>query len=236
MDVFEHAGFAILRNAVSPDVISELIHGVQGAIQTVSPRQRRSDTYAIRNLLEAVPAVTALVESNALRSFLEPILGPGAFAVRGLLFDKTPEANWKVPWHQDLTIAVKRRAEVAGFGPWSVKAGVQHVQPPVSVLERMLTLRLHLDDCGENNGPLHVLPGSHLAGRLSAEDIQAWRDRTSAVACTVNRGGLLLMRPLLLHASFAAREPGHRRIIHLEFAEQTLPDPLEWTHAPGSRL
>src|SRR5262245_7189469 len=86
--------------------------------------------------------------------FVEPILGPGAFVVRGLFFDKTPRANWKVSWHQDLTIAVRVRIEAPGFGPWSLKAGVVHVQPPAEILERMATVRLHLDDCSESNGPL----------------------------------------------------------------------------------
>jgi ectoine hydroxylase-related dioxygenase (phytanoyl-CoA dioxygenase family) len=151
--------------------------------------------------------------------------------VRGILFDKLPEANWKVPWHQDLSIAVRGRVDVAGFGPWSVKAGVPHVQPPLPLLENMLALRLHLDDCDAANGPLRVIPRSHTGGRLSPTAIRAWRSQQAAVACLVPRGGALLMRPLLLHASSPALRPGHRRVIHLEFAAEGLPGGLQWCAA-----
>ena len=95
--------------------------------------------------------------------------------VRAILFDKTPSANWKVVWHQDLTIAVRERGVVSGFGPWSEKEGVVHVQPPIELLERMLAVRVHLDDCGADNGPVRVLPASHRVGRLSGEAIDEWR-------------------------------------------------------------
>jgi ectoine hydroxylase-related dioxygenase (phytanoyl-CoA dioxygenase family) len=165
---------------------------------------------------------------------VEPILGPGCFAVRVLWFDKTPDANWKVPWHQDLAIAVQARAEVDGFGGWSEKAGVTHVQPPTWLLERMVTVRLHLDDCGPNRGPLRVLPGSHHEGRLQPAQIQQWQQEQRATECVVNAGDAILMRPLLLHASSEATTPGHRRVLHIEFANTDLPGGLQW-HACHER-
>lgn len=189
--------------------------------------------YALRNLLEDVPEVTALADSTAVRALVAPTLGPGCFPVRGILFDKTPEANWNVVWHQDLSIAVRERRDVEGFGPWSEKAGVVHVQPPASVLERMLTVRLHLDDCDEINGPLLVLPGSHRGGRLTAPEIQERRAQTAGVPCPVPGGGALLMRPLLLHASSASQSPRHRRVIHLEYAAEALPGGLRWHQNDG---
>jgi ectoine hydroxylase-related dioxygenase (phytanoyl-CoA dioxygenase family) len=162
------------------------------------------------------------------RALVEPVLGAGCFAVRGVLFDKTPAAPWKVAWHQDLTVAVRARVETEGFGPWSMKAGVVHVQPPARVLEGVLAVRLHLDDCGESNGPLKVLPGSHLAGRLSAEEITRWRERMRPVTCVVPRGGAVLLRPLLLHSSPAPRLPRRRRVVHFEFAAAPLPQGLDW--------
>jgi hypothetical protein len=225
---FENSGFAIVPNVIDRGVISALVAAIEETQENTAARNKGVDQYAIRNLL-AVPAIKTLAESVSLRMVAENVIGGGAFAVRGLLFDKTLSANWKVAWHQDLTIAVRQRREVSGYGPWSVKAGVQHVQPPVSVLEEMVTLRLHLDDCGETNGPLQVMPGSHRAGKLSAEDIQSWRAKVPAVNCTVKCGGVLLMRPLLLHASSAARQPGHRRVIHLEFAVHPLGGGLQWS-------
>lgn len=105
-----------------------------------------------RHLLD-IPSVQELASSEPVRVIAESVLGEDCFAVRGILFDKTPEANWKVTWHQDLTIAVRQRRDVDGFGPWSVKEGVPHVQPPLSVLERMVAIRIHLDECGIDNGP-----------------------------------------------------------------------------------
>jgi ectoine hydroxylase-related dioxygenase (phytanoyl-CoA dioxygenase family) len=229
---FDQVGFALFPDVVSSDEVSRLIAAIKRAGSSSASLPRRgADTYAMRNLLEMVPEVQTLADSKSIRILVEAVLGPNAFVVRGLLFDKTPEANWKVAWHQDLSIAVKHRVEVTGFGPWSIKAGVHHVQPPASVLEQMVTVRLHLDDCHEENGPLQVLPGSHIHGKLGASEIEAWRNRVPATSCILGQGGTLLMRPLLLHASSAAQRPAHRRVIHLEFTASSLPKGLEWLKA-----
>ena len=156
-----------------------------------------------------------------------PSLGQGASLLGGILFNKTQSSNWKVTWHQDLTIAVRERREVDGFGPWTMKAGILHVQPPAEIMSRMLAIRLHLDESGPDNGPLRVIPDSHKEGRLPAERVANW-EKTSCVTCTVPSGGALLMRPLLLHASSACAVPKPRRVIHLEFAAAELPEGLEW--------
>jgi hypothetical protein len=217
------AGYAIIPDVLSPDEVEALLVAVEPIENTESRAAG-----GIRNLLDRAPAVLALCESPAIRNLVEPILGKNAFAARGILFDKTPSANWKVPWHQDLTIAVQERMEVAGFGPWTAKDGVQHVQPPCEILESMLAIRIHLDDCDEDNGPLRVIPGSHRHGRLPAERIQWFRETQPSVACAVARGGALLMRPLLLHASSSAQSPRHRRVLHIEFAASPLPGGLRW--------
>jgi ectoine hydroxylase-related dioxygenase (phytanoyl-CoA dioxygenase family) len=185
----------------------------------------------MRNLLRLAPAIRELAASVAMRSVVEPVLGAEAFPVRGLLFDKTPGANWKVAWHQDLSIAVAKKIDTPGFGPWSIKADVPHVQPLASVLQNMLTVRLHLDDCDENNGPLNVLPGSHAQGVLSVESVMKMREAIEPFSCQLRAGGALLMRPLLLHASSAATSPNHRRVVHIEFANQALPNGLKWFEA-----
>lgn len=186
-----------------------------------------AETHAMRDLLR-VPEVRALANDPRVRALVEVALGPSARAVRGLFFDKVPGANWKVAWHQDTTIAVQAQQKVPGFGPWSVKFGVPHVRPPASVLENMLAVRVHLDDCGEDNGPLRVSPGTHLSGVLDAADFIALRARHGEFALTCPRGGAILMKPLLLHASSPATNPRHRRVIHLEFAAGELPAPLAW--------
>ena len=161
--------------------------------------------YPQRNLL-SVPSVQALAMSRPVREIMEIVLGPQCFAVRGIFFNKTPSSNWKVVWHQDLTIAVRERKDARGFGQWTMKAGVLHVQPPPEVMSGILAIRLHLDESEVDNGPLRVIAGSHTQGRLSAEQIGRW-EKENAVTCTVPKGGALLMRPLLLHASSACAVP-----------------------------
>jgi len=171
----------------------------------------------------------SLVTHSAVRAAVEAVVGQGAFAVRGVLFDKHADANWKVPWHQDLTVAVRRKVPTNGYGPWSEKAGLPHVQLPTEVLERMLTVRIHLDDCDSSNGAVRVLPGSHLAGRLTDLELASWSRAVQPVTCSVSRGGLLVMRPLLVHASSAATIPTRRRVLHLDFTSGTLAAGLEWS-------
>jgi hypothetical protein len=126
--------------------------------------------YAIRNLL-ALPVIRELAASIAVRTLVEAVLGEHCFGVKGTFFNKTQEANWKVAWHQDLTIMVRERREVAGFGPWTVKEGIVHVQPTTEVLSGILAIRLRLDESGLDNGPLRVIPGSHKPGRLSSAEV-----------------------------------------------------------------
>jgi ectoine hydroxylase-related dioxygenase (phytanoyl-CoA dioxygenase family) len=178
--------------------------------------------------MRRVPAIRALVASPIIAALVKDRLAGNGVLVRSIFFDKTPGANWLVPWHQDLSIAVRERREAPGFGPWSVKDGVPHVQPPLPILEDMLTLRLHLDDCDEANGALRVIPGSHRRGRLSATEIAELRTRNAETVCSARSGDALVMRPLLLHASAEAREVHHRRVVHLEYASSSLPHGLEW--------
>jgi hypothetical protein len=231
LEDFDREGFAIVGGVLVDHEVDGLIAALE-AVRPGSRLERGGEVYASRNLLADLPEVRRVAEGEALMGLARCVLGPGAFAARGLLFDKTPTANWGVPWHQDLTIAIKRRVEAPGFGPWTVKGGVPHVRPPVEVLERMVTIRLHLDDVGPENGPLLVVPGSHRQGRLDVASTRAWLDEDRARACLVSRGGVLMMRPLLLHASSPSNGPCHRRVVHLEYATGALPSGLEWYEQP----
>ncbi|HEX2747605.1 MAG TPA: phytanoyl-CoA dioxygenase family protein [Verrucomicrobiales bacterium] len=184
-----------------------------------------------RRGLLALPAVATLAKSEKLLALTVPWLPGPARPVRALYFDKTAETNWVVPWHQDLTLALAGKAEVTGFGPWSEKDGIPHVQPPARLLEQMLTIRIHLDDTHRVNGALRVLPGSHRHGRLSAAGITEWRAQTKEFLCEAKAGDALLMRPLILHASGRSTGGGHRRVLHLEYAGFALPGGLQWHEA-----
>jgi hypothetical protein len=155
-------GFAIVPGALPPEKVDKLVEQTDNAFKNRSS----PSNHAIRHLLQMVPGVREVAESAAIRCLIEAVLGSSAFVARSMFFDKTPDANWKVAWHQDLTIAVRKKIEVDGYTAWSVKEGIVHVQPPISVLERMVTVRLHLDDCGLENGPLQVIPMSHKSGRV----------------------------------------------------------------------
>src|SRR5262249_42817551 len=157
----------------------------------------------------------------------------------GRSMDKSRAANWRVAVDQVLSMAAAERREAPGFTGGSVKEGVVHVQPPPKILEAMLSVRLHLDDCGDENGPLRVLPGSHRHGRLTSAEAERLEREGSAFVCRVRQGGVLLMRPLLLHASARAIRPTHRRVLHLEYASDPLPHGLRWavtTLRPGARI
>lgn len=184
--------------------------------------------YAIRNLIHLSPVIRELAWSVKVRSIAEDVLEDSAFPVRATLFDKTADANWLVPWHQDVTICVDAKIEVPGYGPWTKKAGVWHVQPPTSVLERILSVRIHLDDCSESNGALRVIPGTHQFGRLTAVQIGERQRMSDSITCVVDRGGVVLMRPLLLHASSAGSAASHRRVIHIDYASCQLHGGLRW--------
>jgi ectoine hydroxylase-related dioxygenase (phytanoyl-CoA dioxygenase family) len=207
-------GFALVRSRVEPPLLRSLQVEMEGK------------RYADRGLLR-LPSIISLARSANLRQLVEPVLGCQCFAVRALLFDKTPEANWKVTWHQDRTIAVRERKEVPGFGPWTDKDGIPHVQPPAEILDTMLAVRVHLDDCSEANGALKVLPGSHTFGKVPDAHLNVI-DRNGQLLCIAHPGDVLLMRPLLMHASSASLEPQHRRVIHLEYSATELPGGLEW--------
>jgi hypothetical protein len=171
------------------------------------------------------PAVKTLWLRSTLLELLGSRLGPDFGLVRGLYFDKPPASNWSLPWHQDLTIAVKDNSLSSNrFRNRTTKAGIPHVEAPREVLEQMLTLRIHLDDVDEENGPLQVLPGSHRGQNGAVSQL--------AVSIHSAAGGVLAIRPLVSHASGPSLAKNrHRRIIHLEFAASAeLPDGFEWRH------
>lgn len=155
-------------------------------------------------------------------------LGSTAKPVRAILFDKSQTTNWALGWHQDRTIAVRQRIETPDFGPWTIKSGLQHVAPPQSLLDRMVTLRIHLDPVDADNAPLLIAPGSHRHGRIAESDVPAMVDRCGTFACHAARGDIWLYATPILHASDAATRPSHRRVLQLDYSADALPGGLEW--------
>lgn len=162
---------------------------------------------------------------------LSALLPPRGVAVQCTYLDKGPDRNWLVAPHQDLAIPVLEQVAHPALGAWSEKEGQHFVQAPEALLEQLLAVRLHLDDCGSGNGPLRVVPGSHRHGRLSAPMTQALRAATPEVPCLLAAGDVLVMRPLLLHASSRALAPGHRRVLHFLFGPESPGYGLEWPYS-----
>ncbi len=229
---FRRDGYSICDEVLSTDEVMELRQAI-AAIPKGDEVRRKRDVYGVRNLLEICPAVRFLAGQPHVRQFVVPILGPGAFAVRAIFFDKVAGANWSLFFHQDNVIAVSRRIEIAGYVGWSQKAGVWQVQPPAEVLANMVAVRVHLDNSTAANGPLRVLPGSHRVGWIQ-DELDDWKTRVPEVVCTVPCGGVVTMCPLTLHASARSETGVHRRVIHIEFAANELPDGLDWNTRVGA--
>ncbi|AXV82131.1 phytanoyl-CoA dioxygenase family protein [Ralstonia solanacearum] len=185
------------------------------------------DSAGTRELLTQ-PWCAALADTLRRHPALSPWLPATHAAIQCTGFDKSARQNWLVPIHQDLSIPVAERIGDPALQGWSEKEGRLYVQPPRHVLEDLIAVRLHLDDCGETAGPLRVVPGSHRRGRLAQAQMLAEREQRGEVACLSDRGGVLLMRPLLLHASSRSTGALSRRVLHFVFGPRTLPLGLRW--------
>jgi hypothetical protein len=225
---FHRDGYFICDDVIYLQDVEDLRRAVSALPNREEVRRKRS-VYGVRHLLEICPAARILATNPGVRRFATAVLGDNAFAVRAIFFDKVPDANWSLCWHQDNVIAVKERRDVPGFVAWSQKAGVWQVQPPFEILAEMIAVRVYLDDCGPDNGPLRVLPGSHRFGWLD-DRLDDWKSRVPEVTCTVRCGGVVAMCPLTLHASGASVAASHRRVIHIEYAAAELPAGLRWNN------
>jgi predicted DNA-binding transcriptional regulator YafY len=217
-----YKGFAVLHHVYGRKEVNrmkELVH-------SYFKKNPAKEAYAIRNLLHEIPSLKAVILNPNLLNILKKI-DSGYFVCKAIYFDKTPEANWYVTWHQDIAINVSTKIETDGFSGWSKKDGYYSVCPPEELMKTILTVRIHLDDADETNGALKVVPGSHNK-KFSDGEIQAISQNTLPFVCDVTAGGIQLMRPLLLHASSKATSQRHRRVIHLEFSSEHLPKKIEW--------
>jgi ectoine hydroxylase-related dioxygenase (phytanoyl-CoA dioxygenase family) len=223
----EENGFTVINHVFTDEDVNQLIRLIQQADNTKETFRKTKDLFAIRQFLKEIPAAASLILTEKLSGIIHQLFGDDYIVVKSIYFDKPGTSNWFVAYHQDLTISVNEKVEVAGFGPWSVKQNQYAVQPPLPILESNFTIRLHLDDTDENNGALRVIPGSHRKGIYRAETID-WNVE-SEVFCNVLKGGIMVMRPLLLHASGRTNNHHQRRVAHIEFSNRQLPSPLRWS-------
>jgi ectoine hydroxylase-related dioxygenase (phytanoyl-CoA dioxygenase family) len=205
----EDQGFAILPGVLRP---AETVAILMALADLQSDRSRAG----IRHVLKH-PAVRTIANDSRLLDLARSLLGQTAFPFRATLFDKSPESNWLVAWHQDTALPLREKIEVSGWGPYSTKDGIQYAHAPASALNHVLALRLHLDDSTEANGPLRVLPGTHRLGVLAGKEVERVATERQPVECHVGKGGIIAMKPLIVHASSKSRSEMPRRVLHIEY-------------------
>ncbi|MCQ9637200.1 phytanoyl-CoA dioxygenase family protein [Chryseobacterium sp. WG23] len=220
-------GFTVINTVFSEEEVGEIIN-VLNNIDTSRENFRKSeDLFAIRQFLKELPEIKDLIFNDNIKRVIKEIFGGKYFVVKSIYFDKPETSNWYVAYHQDLTISVDKKLELQGFGPWTTKQNQFAVQPPLNILENIYTLRIHLDDTDENNGALKVVPKSHSKGIYRPETID-WNVETEEIG-NVEKGGIMIMKPLTLHGSNRTTNGRKRRVIHIEFSDIELPEVLQWS-------
>jgi hypothetical protein len=222
----EQQGFTVIADVFTDTAIREMVTVIDRADHNGPLFRKTKDLFAIRRFLQVLPGIGPLVFTPVVTQIVRELFGAHHVPVKSIYFDKPGESNWFVAWHQDLTISVNQKLPVEGYGPWTVKPDQYAVQPPTDILQSIYTLRIHLDDTDEQNGALKVLPGSHAKGVYRADSIDL--NETPDVSCRVKKGGVMIMRPLLMHASGRSSNGHNRRVIHLEFSDRSLAGGLEW--------
>lgn len=220
-------GFTVINNIFSEDEIEKISEVIQNIDTSKETFRKSEDLFAIRQFLKEIPDVKEFIFNDNVKEIIKEIFGEKYFTVKSIYFDKPEKSNWYVAYHQDLTISVDKKVELENFGPWTTKQNQFAVQPPLEILENIFTIRIHLDDTDENNGALKVVPKSHSKGIYRPETID-WNVETENI-CNVEKGGIMIMKPLLLHGSNRTTNGKKRRVIHIEFSDKELPEVLNWS-------
>lgn len=226
-NVIQENGFTVIGNIFSDDEIQRISEAIQNIDTSKETFRKSEDLFAIRQFLKEIPDIHDLIFNENMKTVIHTIFGHNYFVVKSIYFDKPEKSNWYVAYHQDLTISVDKKLELENFGPWTTKQNQFAVQPPLDILENIYTIRIHLDDTDENNGALKVVPGSHAEGSYRPETID-WTIETEEI-CNIEKGGIMIMKPLLLHGSNRTTNGKKRRVIHIEFSDRELPDGLNWS-------
>ena len=226
IDRLSREGFTIVENIYSTGEVEEILANIENADKMKETFRKSTELFAIRQFLKEVPQVVKLIFTDNLKTLVRQLFGEKYFVVKSIYFDKPETSNWFVSYHQDLTISVDNKIELNGFGPWTVKQNQFAVQPPIDILQNIFTIRIHLDDTDSENGALRVIPKSNTRGIYRPESID-WANEEQ-ITCDVRNGGVMIMKPLLLHSSGRTTNKKKRRVIHIEFSDKELPTELQW--------
>jgi len=222
----EENGFSILANLYSDKEIEEILTCIENTDQGGNSFMKTKDLFAIRQLIKNIPELGDLLFNKKLTELISTLSESEYFLTKAIYFDKPSESNWFAAYHQDLSISVDKKADLENYVNWTHKKGQYGVQPPIEILQDTITIRIHLDKTNKGNGALKVIPKSHLAG-ITRVDSNEWNPENELI-CEVEKGGVMLMKPLTLHASNRTTNGKKRRVIHLEFNKHKLAEPLKW--------
>jgi len=212
-------GFEIIEGVYSQKEIEDILK--------LLSTKNLEDQFGVREFLVKHPDIREKVFTKKLIEIIQTISSNCDKSIKSIYFNKPPTTNWIVNWHQDLTINLANRKEIKDYKNWRVKEERTVVQPDLKFLEQIFTIRIHLDDCKIDNGALRIIKGSHRKGIIQISDWMVDKPGTEII-CEVNKGGILIMKPLTLHASLRTENQKNRRVIHIEFTEKELPEGLEW--------
>lgn len=226
-DLILENGFTVINSVFSNEEVENIINVIQNIDTSKENFRKSEDLFAIRQFLKEIPEIKGLIFNDTIKTIIKEVFGEKYVVVKSIYFDKPEKSNWYVAYHQDLTISVDKKLELPNFGPWTTKENQFAVQPPLPILENIYTIRIHLDDTDENNGALKVVPKSHAKGIYRPETID-WNVETEKI-CNVEKGGMMIMKPLILHGSNRTTNGKKRRVIHIEFSDMELPEELKWS-------
>ena len=217
----ENKGFAVVNNFISE-------HWSNTILKDIERSQISTEVSGVRNINKKLNSVSEYLDSEEFNKSSAPFIPRHSQLVRAILFNKSPVSNWFVSWHQDKTVAVSSKFEASGWNTWSVKDDILHVQPPLAVLESIVTIRIHLDTTRKENGCLKIIPGSHKFGLLTQNHIREIVTGELPYFCECDKYAALIMRPHILHASSKSLKPENRRVLHFEFSNWQLPKGINW--------
>lgn len=228
-------GFTIINTVYTESEIEKLIslieNNTENRVDTATFRKSQ-DLFAIRQFHKEIPEALPYIFNQNLKDIIESTFGESYFITKSIYFDKPEKSNWFVAYHQDLTISVDKKIEIKNFENWTIKQNQFAVQPPKEILENNFTIRIHLDNTTKDNGALKVINNSHSKGIFRVENLEIENE----TICEVEKGGIMIMKPLLFHASNKTTNNERRRVIHIEFSNQTLPDGLEWSEKIATEI
>ncbi|MFY7810986.1 MAG: phytanoyl-CoA dioxygenase family protein [Flavobacterium sp.] len=220
-------GYTTISNVYTADEVEKILFTIKNNLTNNDNYRISNELFAIRQFLKEIPSSFECIFNQNLKKIIQNICGSDYFLIKSIYFDKPESSNWYVSYHQDLTISVDQKLNIPNYGPWTVKKNQFSVQPPIEILENLYTIRIHLDETNEQNGALKIIPKSHLKKIYRPETIN-WNIEKEEIGM-VEKGGIMIMKPLLLHSSSRTINQKRRRVIHLEFSNRELSKEIQWS-------